>query len=353
MGETQLNMAHLRYRPDVDGLRALAIASVVLYHSQIGVFGGGFVGVDVFFVISGYLITLLIHDPIRQGRFSFAEFWERRVRRIFPMLALVVAVTTVFALLILFPADLRRYSASAAAAVGFYSNFLFFSEAGYFDAAAAQKPLLHTWSLGAEAQFYLFFPPILYLLRRVETAKLLAVLGAIAAGSFALSQWAVSHAPAFAFYLFPPRMWELLVGGFLAIAAPKSNPGSALANGAAALGLSLIGLSVFGLSSETPFPGAAALPSCLGTALIIYSGACESSLINRILSLPPFTYLGRISYSLYLWHWPVLVLAGYYLFGGLTPAQKALAVGLSLALSAASWRLARGRTPPCATPTTS
>lgn len=338
MGQIQPNIAHMRYRPDIDGLRALAIGAVVLYHCRFGVFAGGFVGVDVFFVISGYLIALLIYPPMREGRFSFLEFWERRIRRIFPMMAVMLAVTTAFALLILFPADLKRYAASLAAAVAFVSNFEFFSEAGYFDVDAGQKPILHTWSLGAEAQFYLVFPPLLYALRKLDRDRLLQILGGLAIASFGLSLWAVEAAPAFAFYLLPARLWELLLGVMLAIAAPRAPQNAVLTNGLAAAGLGLIGWSIVTLSSDTRFPGAAALAPCIGTAAVIYAGLSPGSLVNRLLSARGLVFAGMISYSLYLWHWPVLALARYYAFGELTLGQTALAVGASVALAVLSWR---------------
>ena len=338
MGQIQPNIAHMRYRPDIDGLRALAIVAVVLYHCRFGVFAGGFVGVDVFFVISGYLIAALIYGPMQEGRFSFAEFWERRIRRIFPMLAIMLAVTSVFVVLILFPADLRRYASSLAASAAFVSNFEFFSEAGYFDTDAGQKPLLHTWSLGAEAQFYLVFPPVLYALRKLDRTRLLQIFGVLAAASFALSLWAVAGAPAFAFYLLPARLWELLLGVMLSIARPRAPQNALAANGLAMAGLGLIGWSVFTLSSDSSFPGAAAVPPCIGTALVIYAGLSERSLANRLLGMQPFVFVGLISYSLYLWHWPVLALARYYAFGELTVAETGIAVAFCVVLSVLSWR---------------
>src|SRR5215207_4006092 len=208
---TSLTRPAFAYRADIDGLRALAVIPVLLFHAGFPAFGGGFVGVDMFFVISGYLITSIIHGDIEAGRFSLLSFYERRIRRIFPALFTVLFASTVMTTLILLPDPLKDFGQSVAAATLFASNVLFWEETGYFAGAAEQKPLLHTWSLAVEEQFYLVFPLFLLLLARAGRAGIPAT-AAIFLLSFAASVWAVPHAPTAAFYLAPFRAWELLLG---------------------------------------------------------------------------------------------------------------------------------------------
>lgn len=320
------------YRPDIDGLRAVAILPVLLYHYKLGPFGGGFVGVDVFFVISGYLITSLIHAEMEQGRFSIAGFYERRVRRIFPALFAVLLVATVAAYLILFPEDFARYAKSLLATAGFASNFEFWREAGYFDVAAKQKPLLHLWSIAVEEQFYLLFPPILLLARRLNWAK--GIVAAIFVVSLGISIWGVRHAPTATFYLLPARAWELMLGALLALGAIPQIANRIVREAASGGGLLLIAFAVFAYTDATKFPGVAALAPCIGTALVIWSG--QDASVNRALSWQPFVFIGLISYSLYLWHWPLYVFARDILFRDLTLAETWGLIALSFALAIGS-----------------
>ncbi|MGH6871581.1 MAG: acyltransferase family protein [Rhizomicrobium sp.] len=326
-----------RYRADIDGLRAVAVLPVIFYHFGVPPFSGGFVGVDVFFVISGFLITALIHAEMGDGRFSILNFYERRVRRILPALYAVVAFTLAGATLVLFPDALVAYAKSLVATAGFVSNFQFWSETSYFGVIAAQKPLLHTWSLAVEEQYYVVFPLLLLLLRR--SRRLLIWLLALLVLSLAASIWAVAAAPVSAFYLLPFRFWELLLGGVLAVGRFPA-PGNAVArNAIAALGLALIGWGVFALTGTSPFPGLNAVPSCLGTALLIYAGTGEATLVNAALATRGPVFVGLISYSLYLWHWPLLVFAKYAApMGALNPLATVLLIALSFALAILSWR---------------
>lgn len=326
----------MKYRADIDGLRAVAVLAVVLFHADLALFSGGFVGVDVFFVISGYLITGIIAGEIRSGRFSLARFYERRIRRIFPALFVMLACSTAAALLLFMPRELKDYSQSLAAAALSLSNVLFWSEAGYFDAPAELKPLLHTWSLAVEEQFYLLLPLLLMLGARLLRSRWLPLLLPVAAGSFLISLWQVGNTPSAAFFLPPARAWELLLGSLLALGLARPVRHEAAREGLAALGLAAILWSVFGFDAQTPFPGAAALLPCLGAALIIHTGG--RTRVGRLLSSRPAVFIGLISYSLYLWHWPVLVFARYYAIDPLNPAQLAGVLLLSLALSVASWR---------------
>jgi peptidoglycan/LPS O-acetylase OafA/YrhL len=334
----RLEAAAGRYRPDIDGLRAIAVLPVVLYHFGVAPFGGGFVGVDIFFVISGFLITTLIHAEMRENRFSLAGFYERRARRILPALFAVMAFTSIAALVLLFPDALVAYAKSLIATAAFVSNFQFWSEASYFDIGASQKPLLHTWSLAVEEQFYFVFPALLWLLRKTRERRLLAILTGLLVLSFAASLWAVEKAPVSAFYLLPFRFWELLLGSVLAVGR-FAVPGNVVARNTISLGgLALIAWSVFTLTSASAFPGWNALPPCLGAALIIYAGAGHSTFVNAALGLRAPVFVGLISYSLYLWHWPLFVFAKYAApAGALNALAMAGLIALSFLLAVLSW----------------
>jgi peptidoglycan/LPS O-acetylase OafA/YrhL len=326
-----------RYRPDIDGLRALAVLAVLLFHYRVPGFRGGFVGVDVFFVISGFLITGLIHGEMREGRFSLRQFYERRIRRIFPALFVMLLVATLAAAILFFPFSLVRFGKSLLATAVFASNFEFWREAGYFDVAADQKPLLHLWSIAVEEQFYLLFPALLLLIGGRSKRRVALALAALLLASLGFSIWSAHHASAAGYYLLPSRMWELMLGGLLAIGSLGDSLPRPLRELAAAAGLAMIGVATFAFSSHAPFPGYAALLPCLGAALILAAG--EGAAINRALSLRPVVFVGLISYSLYLWHWPVYVFGRALLFRAPTPAEAALLIGLSVALAALSWRL--------------
>ncbi|RMH46375.1 MAG: acyltransferase [Alphaproteobacteria bacterium] len=252
------------YRADIDGLRALAVLPVVLFHAGVPGFSGGYVGVDVFFVISGYLITGILAAETSAGRLSILGFYERRVRRILPALIAVCAVTAAAALAVMMPQDLREFGRSLAGAMLFFSNFVFAAGAGYFDAPAETKPLLHTWSLSIEEQFYLIFPWVMLWLRgRWRRPVLLALLGASLAASIA----GVRFDPENAFFMPHLRAWELLLGGLIALGWPPAAPRLAPALGLA--GLALVLGPVFLYDRATPFPGLAALAPCIGAGLVI------------------------------------------------------------------------------------
>lgn len=326
----------LGYRPDIDGLRALAIAAVVLFHYRVPGFSGGFVGVDVFFVISGYLITGLILKEAAESRFSLRSFYERRIRRIFPALFAMLAVATVAAALLFFPVSFARFGKSLLATAAFASNFEFWREAGYFDVGADQKPLLHLWSIAVEEQFYLIFPALLLLIGMRSKLKLATAVAIIFVASLAFSMWCTHHASATGYYLLPSRMWELMLGALLAIGIVPVPARWKLPEWTATAGLALIAYSVLCYSHTTPFPGAAALIPCLGTALIVAAGPGAS--LNRVMSMKPVVFVGLISYSLYLWHWPVYVFARAALFRAPTPLETAGLIALSFALAVLSWR---------------
>lgn len=302
----------MKYRREIDGLRALAVLPVILFHAGFEILGGGFVGVDVFFVISGYLITSIILTEKGAGTFSLVTFYERRARRILPALFLVLAVTAPFAWYWLLPADLMAYAKSLAAVPIFSSNILFWRESGYFDSAAELKPLLHTWSLAVEEQYYLLFPLFILVMWRFGRKWLVPSLILVAALSLIMAQRRAVVNPAFAFFLLPTRGWELLIGSFIAFHASKVQnrvePDRVIANVAAAAGMSMLVFAVFVFDKRTPFPGIYALVPTVGTALLILFATPQTA-IGRFLGSRMLVGVGLISYSAYLWHQPLLSLA--------------------------------------------
>ena len=324
------------YRPDIDGLRAVAVLPVLFFHAGLGA-PGGFVGVDVFFVISGFVITRMLDAEIRDRRFSVLRFYERRIRRLLPAFFAMVAVTTVVAAFLFMPPEFALFGRSLALAALFSSNIGFWSEAGYFDTDAHFKPLLHTWSLGIEEQFYLLFPLLLLGLYRLAPNRRAPALALLVLVSFGLGVRWVVQAPESAFYLLPARAWELGLGSLLALAPAQPIRRPAVATGAAAVGLLLIAAAVFGLSERTPFPGIAALLPCLGTVLLIGAGATPNG-VSRALSWSAPVRVGQISYSLYLWHWPVIVFAQQRLGRDLAAGEALAALAVSFAMAVLSWR---------------
>ncbi|MGY4636468.1 acyltransferase family protein [Pseudomonas sp. TE24901] len=331
-------MTVLAYRRDIDGLRAAAVLAVVLFHFGVPGVTGGFVGVDVFFVISGFLITSIIWRERQAGRFSFVDFWARRARRILPALFVMMAATLAVGWFLLAPKDYEELGRSVHYQVIFTSNLLFSRQHGYFDAASDIKPLLHTWSLAVEEQFYIIFPLLLTLLASRLKHWRLALFGILLV-SFGMSVWAVAHAPQKAFYLLHLRAWELLAGAMLAVVPLRdwrASPG--LAQGVSLLSMALILIAVFGFDSATPFPGAAALLPVLGVVGLIWANGQQSTWVGRLLSSRVMVGVGLISYSWYLWHWPVFVYASYAAVDGLCPLELGGLMLLSLVLGYLSWR---------------
>lgn len=325
------------YRRDIDGLRALAIVPVVLFHAGLAPFSGGFVGVDVFFVISGYLITQILLDENARGAFSIGRFYERRIRRIFPALFFMLAVVSV-ACLIMLPGDLRVFGRTLLATIAFASNLLLWKESGYFDAPSENNVLTHTWSLAVEEQFYIFLPVALWLAFRLGARRWVpALIGLAVLGSLVLSQWMVKDHASSAFYLLPSRAWELLLGSFLAsVRKPRTAP--VVDELLAGAGVLMLAASTVLYRPEMTFPGISALAPCLGSAAIIYAGIGRETQVGRLLGNRLFVGVGLISYSLYLWHWPLLVLPRLYLDRHLTPVETGLSIAVATAISAASWR---------------
>lgn len=325
----------MQYRREIDGLRAVAVVPVILFHAGVQAFGGGFVGVDVFFVISGYLITTIIAADLRDGRFSLAQFYERRARRILPALFFVIACCLPLAFRWMAPDELTSFGWSIAAVVLFVSNILFWRESGYFASAAELKPLLHTWSLAVEEQFYLVFPLLLLLLWRKRAWLVPALIGIIVI-SLAASEWGWRYAPTANFYLAFSRAWELLAGACcgLWLLHRKTQPSHNLASAA---GLAMILAAVFAFDRQTPFPSLHALLPVLGTVLVVLF-AGEGTWVRRLLGLRSFVAIGLISYSAYLWHQPLFAFARIRAVGDPAPQLMLGLAALSILLAWLSWR---------------
>ncbi|HEU4708115.1 MAG TPA: acyltransferase family protein [Methylophilaceae bacterium] len=330
----------MEYRRELDGLRALAVLPVILFHAGYQTFSGGFVGVDIFFVISGYLITSIILAEQQAGTFSLVDFYERRARRILPMLFFVLAVSIPFAWLWLMPDDMREFSQGLTAVSLFSSNILFWLQSGYFDTAAELKPLLHTWSLGVEEQFYLFLPLFLIFAWRWGKRWMVGLLVIAALLSLAIAQWGAANKPDAAFFLLPTRGWELLLGAFAAFHfSRKEKPdwSPALHETLSLAGLLLIVYAVFAFTSHTPFPGLYALVPTLG-ALLIITFANQNTLTGKLLGNRLLVGIGLISYSAYLWHQPLFAFARHGSRYEPGAAIMALLAVVSIGLAYLSWR---------------
>jgi peptidoglycan/LPS O-acetylase OafA/YrhL len=293
----------LKYRAEVDGLRALAVVPVILFHAGFELFSGGFVGVDVFFVISGYLITTILIEDIENKRFSIINFYERRARRILPALFFVMLVCIPFAWMWSFNEQLRLFFKSLVAVSLFASNILFWREVGYFDSSAEEKPLLHTWSLAVEEQYYVLFPIFLFLAWRYGKNRVFWMIVVMASISLLLSEWGWRNKATANFYLAPTRAWELFAGSISAFIVQKQ--GVKKNNSLALLGLAAIVFSIFFYDETTPFPSVYALAPVLGVVLLVLYAERET-FAARLLGSKVMVGIGLLSYSAYLWHQPLL-----------------------------------------------
>ena len=325
------------YRFDIDGLRAIAVLAVLGYHVMPARLPGGYVGVDVFFVISGYLITRLLWRDLAGASFSLAGFYERRIRRLMPALVVMILACAVVEVWIGLPDEVRTFGWSAMASAVYLSNHYFLSQNDYFNDDMALNPLLHTWSLSVEEQFYLLFPLVLMLAYRYRRHAL-AGLVVLAVLSFLAGEVMLRINPSAAFYLMPTRLWELLLGGIVAL-APHRAWSRWGAEGAVAVGLAMIAYSVVLFSEATPFPGMYALVPVVGAALVLVGGQTAGVGLSWLLSLSPARFLGKISYSVYLWHWPIVVFYKLQISPEPSSKERLGLIAASLLAGYLSWRL--------------
>jgi peptidoglycan/LPS O-acetylase OafA/YrhL len=324
-----------RYRPDIDGLRAIAVMLVVSFHAFPEAMPGGFIGVDIFFVISGFLITGIIVRELDQQRFSLVAFYNRRIRRIFPALIVVLVVTLVLGWLWMLPAAYAQLSGDVFASAAFFANIALLLQSGYFDIESGKKPLLHLWSLGIEEQFYLFWPLILMLVARLRLS-MLAAASVIALLSFILNVALIGSNPVATFYLPFTRAWELLAGAALACSWSQVSQETRPSNLRAGFGILLIAAAAIVLDTRRAFPGWWAVLPIAGSALLLSAPAAWGC--RHLLASRPMVRIGLISYPLYLWHWPLLVFFAIIKFAPLTLLERGLIVGLSFVLAWLTYR---------------
>lgn len=332
--------ARMKYRPEIDGLRTLAVLPVIFSHASIKGFSGGFVGVDIFFVISGYLITSLILSDLANGQFSIRHFYMRRIRRIIPALYTVMLTSTVFAYFWMMPDEFKRFGQSIVATTLFSNNMLLAVTSGYWDLASEFKPLLHTWSLGVEEQFYLVFPFLLILFFRIRNRGLKATIGALLTLSFAGANLWILKDPSTAFYVLPTRAWELFAGALAGISLAERGAPSRnfVINQCMSLaGVLLIAFSVVSFDQQNLSPGASSAIPVLGTLFVILF-AQRDTLACRVLSSKPMVGIGLISYSLYLWHQPLLALLRIYSQERPSAVEIYGVILLTFLLSFISWK---------------
>lgn len=331
------------YLPHVDGLRGIAVLVILLFHLDITLIKGGFVGVDIFFVISGFLITSIILRDIKKEKFSFTNFYARRIKRIFPALFVMLFISALLALIFLGPEEFNTHFKAVRMASAQISNFYFSRELDYFAADEAHAPLLHTWSLGVEEQFYLIWPLLLVLLhkrlgRQTENHRIFIYLLIIMMSSMAISEYLVRTDTMQAFYHLHSRAWELAIGGIVAIGVIKPINNQAITELLAALGIGLILFSSLFLDSEN-FPGLKALPACFGASMFIYAAqGSRTAITHKLLSQRPIVFLGLMSYSLYLWHWPIVAFYKSYFGTELTSTVQISMALLSIALGYLSYK---------------
>lgn len=337
MTPAKATFSHPKYRPDIDGLRAVAVLSVVLFHAFPEWVPGGYIGVDIFFVISGFLISIIIFENLERESFSFLEFYSRRVRRIFPALLLVLATCLTFGWFALFADEFRQLGKHVLGGAGFVSNLMLWSESGYFDSASETKPLLHLWSLGIEEQFYLAWPLMVWAVWR-RKLNLLVLVAAVLGLSLITNLVGIGRDAVATFYAPWTRFWELLAGSLLAWYSLRRGPGDTAANVFSVAGLLLLIGGILAMNSHLPFPGAWALVPVAGAVLVMLAGP-QSGPNRLLLSNRAMVWVGLISFPLYLWHWPVLSFITIIKGKDLNQDTRLIAVTLALLLAWLTYRL--------------
>ncbi|WGM38202.1 acyltransferase family protein [Caulobacter sp. NIBR1757] len=327
----------MQHRTDIDGLRGLAVLAVFAGHLGLPMAPGGFVGVDVFFVVSGYVIALVVTRRQAAGKFSLIDFWERRTRRLLPAVLAMIAGTTAMACFHMFPDELVKYAGSSLATLGFAANIWFWQTINYFAAPPDMHPLLHAWSLGVEEQFYIVFPLVMMGLWRWAPRAVKPVLGAIALASFALGVFWVTNHPSASFYLPVTRAWELLLGVLLAKGAIPVPDDRRIRSVFGLAGLGLIIWAIATYQPHTTMPGIAAVAPCLGALMLLAAG--EDTPTGALLSIPPLRFYGFISYSLYLWHWPLISFQRMLYGEQAGPVAPYIVLAVAVVLATLSWKL--------------
>jgi peptidoglycan/LPS O-acetylase OafA/YrhL len=329
-----------KYRPEIDGLRAIAVLPVVLFHAGLGC-PGGYIGVDIFFVISGFLITSIIQKQLRNGTFVMSRFWEKRIRRILPALAVVILFTIAGASFSFYPSAFEDFGKELIAQSSLISNFYFWQQDGYFAAPSESQALLHTWSLAVEEQFYFVFPFILtWLFTRKNSSekKTLLSISLILAASLIWSCIGVYKYPTATFFLLPARAWEMMLGAFIALYIPQKSWSHTINSLISWISLSTIFYCIYKYDSTVPFPGIAALAPCLATVALIFCNQSKLTTPAKFLSLRPVVFVGKISYSFYLWHWPIIVFANYTAVDTMSDGTRWGLVTASFIMAVLSWR---------------
>ena len=329
----------MKYRAEIDGLRALAVLPVIFFHAGLEFFNGGFVGVDIFFVISGYLITTIIISEMAEDNFSIINFYERRARRILPALFFVMAACLPFAWLWFLPSDLKDFGQSLVAVSIFSSNILFWIEGGYFGTAAELKPLIHSWSLAVEEQYYVLFPIFLMLTWKLGIKWILILLSIIFLISLGVAEWGAYNSPSGAFFLLPTRGWEILVGVFAAFYLNYNThlKSHTINQVLSLLGFGMISYSIIAFNETTPFPSLYTLIPTIGTGLLILY-AVPKTYVHKLLSMKFIVGIGLISYSTYLWHQPLLAFTKYRVLGEPSDLNLIILCAASLVIAWFSWK---------------
>lgn len=326
-----------QYRLDIQGLRAIAVLAVVIFHINPNRLLGGFIGVDIFFVISGYLIIGIIWRDLNKDNFSLINFYSRRVNRLFPALFTMTFVISILGYFVFLPEEMNNYAKSLISSLFYISNFYFYSISGYFDSELKFSPLLHTWSLSIEEQFYIVFPLLLWLIYRKKPKSVIRFFIVIGILSLILSECLLYSDESLSFFSSPSRVWQFISGGLIAIYPGTFKLSKVLSDILGLIGLIIIFSCLFLYSEELSFPGINALLPTLATVMVIYSGN-NPNLIYKFLSLSPFTFFGKISYSLYLWHWPVIIFYKLTINNTISKIGKLEVLFLSIVLGYLSWR---------------